>query len=415
MRRTVRDRTEARPKPVQKIELSGKRLGWRLLAVILLLAFGAASLGYAVLNLVSPSEPGWTEIKANAGGMSYAGDFVFLYEVGAGGRSASAEQKALTALYTSLTEKAWQLFNNAETAEGVPNVRYLNDHPGEIVEIDEALYKAFETVEASGYRALYLGPVAEIYDNLFYCQDDVLTADFDPLLNDDVRAFFVQAAAFARDPQAVRIEMLGDNRVRLNVSDDYLAFAAQEEINDFIDFHWMLNAFVIDYLADNLIAQGFSLGTLSSYDGFARALDERGESSYAYNLYDRGDLMGVMRYSGARSIVALRGYPLSGLDGTRFYVRQDGQIRTAYLDTTDGLSRAAAADLVAYATDVGCAEMLLRIAPVYIADDLDITALVALAQEGIQSIGCENAVVRTTDPELVLSDLAEGYGSDLIQ
>ena len=415
MRRTVRTPAEARLKPVEKIEVSGKRIVWRLLAVILFLAIAAASFSYGIMQLVSPGEKGWTEIKASTSSMNCAEDFVFLYEIGNSGQSASAEQKALTRYYTDITAKAWQLFNNEETAEGVPNVRYLNDHPGEIVEIDEGLYKAFETVEASGNRALYLGPVAEIYDNLFACQDDRLTADFDPLLNDDVRGFFAQAAAFARDPKAVSVELLGDNRVCLSVSADYLTFAAEEEINDFIDFHWMLNAFVIDYLADRLIDQGFSFGTLSSYDGFARALDGREDRGYAYNLYDRGNLMGVMRYSGVRSIMALRGYPLSSMDGGRFYVRQDGQIRTAYLDTADGLSRAAAADLVAYATDVGCAEMLLRIAPIYIADDLDLTALTALTQDGIQSIISENGAIRYTDSELALSDLAEGYGSDLIQ
>lgn len=404
MRRTVRDRTEAHPKPVQKIELSGKRLGWRLLAVILLLAFGSASLGYAVLNLVSPSAPGWTEIEAETSGLSCAGDLTFLYELGVSGRSASSEQKALTALYTSLAEKAWQLFSNAEDTEGI---RYLNDHPGESVQVDAALYKAFEKVEASGDRRLYLGPVAEIYDNLFYCQDDVLTVDFDPLLNEDLRAFFAQVAAFARDPQAIRVELLGDDQVRLSVSEEYLAFAAQEEINDFIDFHWMLNAFVIDYLADELTTQGYTLGTLSSYDGYARALDSRESGSYAYNLYDRGNPAGVMRYSGRKSIVALRSYPLASLDSTRYYVRQDGQIRTAYLDVADGLSRVAATDLVAYADDMGCAEMLLRLAPVYIADDLDMAALNALAGEGVHSVRLEDGQICCTDPELIVSNVEE--------
>ena len=408
MRRTVRDRNEARPKPVQKIELSGKRLGWRLLAVILLLAFGAASLGYAVMNLVSPSEGGWTEIRANAGGPNCSGDFVFFYEVGAGGQSASSETKALTALYTDLTETAWQLFSNAGDAGGV---RYLNDHPGEIVEVDAALYRAFERVEASGDRTLYLGPVAELYDNLFTCQDDVLAVDFDPLLNGELRAFFAEVAGFARDAEAVRVTLLGNNAVRLDVSEAYLAFAEREEIRDFIDFCWMRNAFIIDYLADELTARGYTLGALSSYDGFARALDSRDGGSYAYELYDRGALAGVMRYSGARSIVALRGYPLSSIDGSRYYVRRDGEIRTAYLDPSDGLSRTAAADLTAYSQRAGCAELLLRLAPVFVADSLDRDALEQLAQDGIHSIICEDHVIRYTDPELVLSDVAEGYQS----
>ena len=400
MRRTVRDRTEARPKPVQKIELSGKRLGWRLLAVILLLAFGAASIGYGVMNLFSPGEKGWIEITANEGSLNCAGDFTFFYEVGASGRSASSERKALTALYTDLAEKAWQLFSNLE---GTAGLRYLNDHPGEAVEVDPALYRAFEQIEASGSRVLYLGPVEEVYNGLFSCQEDVFAAEFDPLLSDSLRAFFLEAAGYARDPEAMNVALLGDNTVRLDVSEACMAWAREEEVGNFLDFCWMRNAFVIDYLADGLAGQGYTLGALSSYDGFVRVLDSRERSGYAYNLYDRGEPAGVMRYSGTKSIVTLRSYPLSALDSERFYVRQDGQIRTAYLDPADGLTRAAANDLTAYSDAMGCAELLLRLAPVYLADSLDPTALEALAGEGLHSVWMENGQMVSTDPELTVS------------
>lgn len=406
MRRTASNRNTARPKPVQKIEVNSKHLGWRLLAAVLLLAFGAAALGYAVMNLVSPSEKGWTEIRANARNINCSGDFVFLYEVGASGRAASSEQKALTVLYTELAETAWQLFSNAEDTGGV---RYLNDHPGEEMVVDAALYRAFEQVEASGNRTLYLGPVAELYDSLFFCQDDALAADYDPLLNEELRAFFAEVAGYARDAGAVNVALLGHNTVRLDVSEAYSAFAQREGIRDFLDFCWMRNAFIIDYLADALIEHGYTFGSLSSYEGFARALDSREDGSYAYNLYDRGEQVGAMRYSGARSIVALRGYPLASPDVNRFYVRQDGEIRTAYLDPADGLSRVAAADLTAYSEHVGCAEILLRLAPVYVADSLDWPSLEALSLSGIHSIVCEHHVIRHTDPALVLSNVAEGY------
>ena len=413
MGRTVRNRNEARPRPVQKIELSGKHLGWRLLAVILLLAIGASALSYAFITLFS-SEPGWVEIKANEGDPSYAANFILLYNVGASGASASAENKALTGLYTQAATKAWQLFNNTQTAEDVPNVRYLNDHPNETIAVDEALYKAFEQVARSGNRALYLAPVAELYDNLFLCADDVLTVDFDPLLNPELRAFFAESAEFANDPAAINVELLEDNQVRLSISDAYLAYAEEQEIRDFIDFHWMLDAFVIDYLADALAAQGFTYGTLSSYDGFARALDNRAGNSYAYNLYDGQDgtvrQAAIMHYSGARSIVTLRGYPLNDLDTDRYYVRQDGQIHTAYLDVADGLSRAALADLVAYTSNMSCAEMLLQVAPLYIADALAEDALTALSGAGIQTIYCRGSEIRYTDPKLILSNLFDADG-----
>lgn len=386
-------------------------MGWRLLAVILLLAVGAASLSYAFVSLFS-SDPGWTEIQSESREINVSDDFVLLYDVGRSGSSSTVERKALTTLYTQATAKAWQLFNNDETTDGVPNVRYLNDHPNEIVTVDAALYKAFEQVAASGSRALYLAPIAEVYDNLFLCADDLLTADFDPLLNPALSEFFAEVAAFARDASAIDLELMDDHQVRLNVSEAYLAYAAEEEITDFIDFHWMRNAFIIDYLADELIAHNYTLGTLSSYDGFCRALGSHPGTTYSLNLFDlqAGTVLqaAVMQYEGPQSTVSLRSYPVVNYDSRRFYIRQDGQIRTAYLDPADGLTRTALSGLVAYAADSGCAEILLQVAPVFIAENLDEEALLALAQAGIQTIHAQNRVLRYTDPTLSLTDFYEG-------
>ena len=407
---------------MQRIELSTRNMGWRLLAVMLLLAIGAAALSYGFMTLFS-SDPGWAEIEADAGEMSYAGEFVFLYELGRGGTSSTTERKALTVLYTQATATAWKLFNNEEAVEGMPNIRYLNDHPNETVTVDAALYQALDRVARSGDRTLYLAPIAEVYNNLFLCEADELTVDFDPLLNPDLRGMFAELAAFARTPEAINLELMEDNQVCLRISEAYLTYAAEQELSDLIDFQWMLNAFVIDYLADELTSRGYTNGLLSSWDGYARALDQRTGSSYSLSIFDGQDgtarQAAVMAYSGARSIVSLRAYPMNNGDLRRFYVRRDGQIRVPYLDAADGLARAAWADLTAYATDMGCAETLLNVIPVYVAESLSDEALTQLAGQGIQSVYCRDLVVRCTDESAVWKELYEGedgaYTSLLIQ
>lgn len=386
-------------------------MGWRLLAVLLLLAIGGASLSYGFMSLFS-SDPGWAEIEANAGEMSYANEFVFLYELGRGGTSSTAERKALTTLYTQATATAWKLFNNEETVEGTPNIRYLNDHPNETVTVDPALYKALGQVARSGDRTLYLAPSAEIYNNLFFCAADELTVDFDPLLNPELQAFFAEVAAFAADPEAVSIELLENDQVCLRVSEAYLAYAAEQEITDFIDFQWMINAFVIDYLSDELTSRGYTNGVLTSWDGYGRVLDKRNGSSYSLAIFDgQGGTVRqavVMVYSGARSIVTLRAYPLTSVDSQHFYIRRDGQIRVPYLDTADGMPRAAWADLTAYATGMSCAETLLNLIPVYVAENLSDEALTRLAGQGIQTVYCRDRVVRYTDESAVWTELYDG-------
>ena len=401
------------PKPVQRIELSSRHLGWRLLAVVLFLALGAASISYGVMRLVNPIDPGWAEIEITTSAKSYSEDVTLLYELGVSGTSASSENKALATLCAQATETAWKLFNNEETVEGTPNIRYLNDHPNETVTVDAALYKALAQVASSGDRTLYLAPAAEVYNGLFSCTDDAQTVDFDPLLDPELRTFFAEVAAFARAPEAVHLELMENGQVCLRVSDAYLAYAAEQEITDFIDFQWMLDAFVIDYLADELTARGYTRGVLTSWDGYARVLDQRPGSSYALAIFDGQDgtarQAAVMAYSGARSIVTMQAYPLTGADRQRFYIRDDGEIRVPYLDTTDGLPRAAWADLTAYATDMGCAEMLMDLIPVYVAESLFDDALLQLAGKGIQTVYSRDRVVRYTDESAVWSEL---YASD---
>ena len=56
---------------------------------------------------------------------------------------------------------------------------------------------------------------------------DYEAENFDPLLDADVKAYVDAATAFAADPDAVSLELLGDGQVRLNVSEEYLRFAEE--------------------------------------------------------------------------------------------------------------------------------------------------------------------------------------------
>ena len=410
-----REAKDNRPylRPVEKIQLSGEHLTLRLIAAVVFLVLGGAALGYAFSQLLSPETPGWQTIEANASEGAGCGDeFVFYYELGAAGASASAESKAVSRLYSDACRKLFQVFHTMESFEGVTNLRDVNLHPNETLAVDEALYRAFETVQRYGDRTVYLGPVYERYNGLFRCTDDGQLPDFDPYLSERVRKEYEAAAAFANDPDAVDLRLLGDNQVRLYVSEEYLAYARQWEIECFLDFGWLTNAFVIDELAQALTEGGYTHGSISSYDGFVRNLDGR-ELDYALNLYDFADGMiypaGVMSYRGPESIVYLRDYPLSGEDSRRMYLLETGEVRTGYLSPEDGRCKSAAHDLVACSDRLGCAGLALQLAPVYVADTLDVAALEALADSGVRSVRVENRVIRGAGSGLTITDLCEGY------
>ena len=413
MGRTARDRRDLpHPKPVERIELNEEHVGRRLLLTIILLLIGGGALAYAVSQFFAPQSE-WITIEANSSaGITCAPEFEFLYHLGSGELSPTAERRAVTDAYTRLCRNAFLNFHNQLEEEGVNNLYAINRHPNEELAVDGALYEALAAVERSGDRTLYLGPVYDRYGSLFYCEDDSQLVDFDPRLSPEVAREYQEYAAFARDPQAVRVELLGEDRIRLFVSEEYLEYARREGVESFIDFAWMRNAFIIDYLARELTAQGYTRGVLASCDGFIRCLDESGEE-YSLLIYDRQQEktcnVAVMCYQGPKSIVCLRDFPVNALEETRFYRLRSGEIRTPYVDTADGLCRNAVSSLTGYAGDKGCGEILLELLPVYIADALQEDALEALAKRGIDFVYCGSRTICASEGRTVLSQVDERY------
>ncbi len=386
------------------MELSERHARRKFAAAVFLLAFGVAALIYAFMSFLS-GDPGWREIEASATKENCGGEFAFLYDLGASGLSARTENRALTQLYSEASGKAYQIFNSDLEFDGVANVRTLNSHPNEEIEIDEALYRAFSLLEEYGNRCIYLGPLYTLYDDMFYCNDDAEAAYYDPRQNDDIRAEFAQIASYANDPEAIELRLLGENRVCLKVSDEYLKFAEEDGLDRFIDFFWMKNAFITDYLAETMIANGYTKGSISSYDGFVRALDGGG-TEYSFNLYDwreQGPYMAaVMHYSDARSIVYLRDYRMNDLDIQHYYEFADGERRTSYVDIADGLCRSSLDNLVSYSQEKSCAEVLLSMIPVYITDEFREEEANALTAEGIYSVWFRDGELCANDSKIML-------------
>lgn len=398
-----------RPPPVQRIELNEGRISQRLIAAGVIILIGAALLAYSVMKFLSPPA-GWQTIQANGTGeASCAEEITFLYEAGS-----SSDAKAVTALYTSACQKAYRLFHCYQEFEGVVNIYTLNHHPNESLTVDESLYTALSAIAESGRRELYMGPVYARYNDLFFCQDDAQLVNYDPRRSDDVAREYRDMLAYANDPQAIAVELLGENKVRLRVSEDYLAYAEREGIDRLIDFAWMRNAFVVDLVADELAGNGCTKGVLSSYDGFTRNLDLR-EGTYDYPLYHRKDgavcYASTMRYQGPVSLVCLRDFPTSEQDLGRYYTLQNGEVRTVYLDAADALCKNAVSSLVCYSREKGCGQLLLEMIPVYIADIFQQKDVISLAARGVQSVYCQGNVVFYTDPQAVWTGPAEGEGS----
>ncbi len=399
MKRERKINPPSRVKPVTKIELSEEHKPLRIALIVLCLVVAGVALGGALTAALS-TEAGWQVVEVVSNQLHCGSDFVLNYDYTGLGAEATALNKQLTNLYSREAEKAFALFSPDVDAQ-FGNVRAVNLGVNTAVTVDSGLYRALETVVASGSRALYLAPVYALFDDLVMSEL--------PLQDDPERDAYVQELmVFISDPDMIDLQLLGNDQVQLTVGQPYLDYAREQEITDFLDFHWMTNAFIADYLAGVLAENGFTRGYLSSRDGFHRNLDDRG-TAYSLNLptRDGNELLraAVMDYTGPMSLVSLRNFPMDDGERWRYYQWPDGTVTTPVLNETDGGNRAAVESLTAYSRELGCGEILLRILPIYAADTLDEAALKTLAEEALHSVWVENRQVCHTDAALTLREL----------
>lgn len=390
--RPVIDKTIHIPLPENKLKL-------RTALVIALIVLAVASFAFGINSLVG-TDAGMAEITVLSGEMNAGDDFTFYYNLGFGGADATDERREVRSLYSQAATDALEIFSSDVEAEGGGNLYYLNSRPNEDVAVDGALYSALEQLEGSGTRYHYLAPLYEQYYAMFNSASDAEAAEYDPRLNDAQAEFFSQIAAFASDSGEIALELLGDNKVRLHVSEEYMRFAEANGVTTFIDLTWMKNAFIADYIAQELIDAGYTHGALISDDGFMRCLDDETGAEYSFTFSHRDGTtitnLSTLQFSGTVSIAYLHDYPLESGNSGGYYLYSDGTLRSAFLDTADGLDRSCVPELAAYSFEDGCAGLALRLAPVFISSDLDMNELAELEKDGITMYYTQDGVLCST-------------------
>ena len=390
-----------------KVEVPEKNVKLRLTLVILLVALGVGMIAYAIHALVT-KEPGWYTVELTEGHTELNDELIFNYCIGGGELSAADEYRKVSSLYAAEVSRAYRLFDVYRSYEGVVNLHTINQYPGEIWEVDPVLYEAFALMEKMGSRILYMGPVFSEYRNLFSSQSEVQAAQCDPHTDEETRLYLENVMSFISDPAMIHVELLGENRITLHVAEAYRSFLHENGVTDALDFGWLTNAFIVDHVAEVMISHGYTAGNITSYDGYTRNFDDSGEF-YGFNIFDRVGKnvypAAVAEYRGHISMVFLRDYPLGKQDMAVYYAYPDGRYATRYAHPGTGIYRSALHNLVSYAYDKGCAEVAIRMAEVFIAEELDEGKLDAMSRAQVYSIWCLDGTVCYNDEAMILSDL----------
>lgn len=399
-------------KPIETVQLSTRHIALRWIAVAVCLIVAVVTIGYALNSLLTVNS-GWQEIEDISTEITCAADFVVSYDFGEGGSGATAAYRRIAALYSDAAEKAYWLFNKDQSHETIVGMRTINDQPNTVLTVDPVLYNAFVQLETYGDRSIYLAPLYSEHDSMLACETDAHARMRDPDYDAEAAEYAARVAMYANDPQHINIELLGDNQLKLHVSEEYLNWAEANAMDALVDFHWMKNAFIIDYFADVLTQNGFTNGTISSEDGFVRNLGTQG--SYLFNVYDQPDdvayLVTAMQYQGKKSIVSLRSFPVSADDAVeRYYVYEDGAAVAPQMNARTGRRPHTMRAMIGYDEEMGCAEVLLRMLPLYTTEIPGEEDMRALVSEGVDTVWCDALTVYHTDEELTFTQL---YNDDV--
>ena len=385
------------PNPINRIELSEKNTTLRWIAVIALLIIGAVGITTGIMSLLN-KETGWQRVQVVPQERSCSENFILQYNFSGSGAEATAVNSKLQAAYGDACVKAYQVFTPDEAISGMQNLYYVNHNPNKTIAVDPLLYAAFEKMDGTPW--LYLGPAYAHYNNVILNADDAMVDDLDPEVSDEANAYVGKIAAFAGDREAVSLELLGNNQVILHVSEEYLAFAAEEEIENFIDFGYLTNAFIIDYLAETLIAEDLTEGYIVSADGYTRNLDSA--HTFSFNIFDRVENLvfpaAVMDYRGPIGMVFLKDYPTANSDVN--YRGREDRFLHLFVDPVDGICRTSVENLVSYSYDMDCADVALAMLPSFVGSNFSVP-------EGVFSVWCEEDLICYNDETVSFGQVLE--------
>ncbi len=384
----------------ERIELKEGNIPLRLIGLGIAILVAALAFTYGFTSLLG-TDTGWQQVSPVEDKIGVAQDFFLSYEIGKTEQDARTEMKGLSAVYSEALQHSYQALSTLEF-ENTANLYTLNTQPGQPVTVDPLLYEAFRTIEASGSRLPYLAPVFGQYASLFASDYDEAAFDFDPDRSPEAAQYVAEIAAFAANPNQVQVKLLPDCQLILEVSPEYLAYAAENEITRFVDLGMLFNAFICDAVADALVERGYTNGFLSSYDGFSRIICDQ---EFGLNVFEQAEgkpvQLAVARYTGPAAVVSCRSFPILEKDQMNYYTYSDGTVRGPYLNEA-GLPHAVSTSLSVGAEQGKAGELALRTLAAYAGEDQTFAALSDLSW-----VSAQNGEVSTNGTLFQVEEITE--------
>lgn len=233
----------------------------------------------------------------------------------------------------------------------------------------------------------------------------------DPAYSEELSAFVKKAVSYISTGQDVVLEFLDDYKVRLSLSKAYETFLREEGVTTIIDYGYLRNALVVDYISARIRDAGYRYGVLMSRDGYVANFDDSREK-FTLNIPAADETHSfaacTLQYEGAQNMVMLHSMKYLANDFAWYYRYADGTTRTPYIGV-DGWNKAAYDSLVSYSKEHSVTAIAAKLYGVYVIDEEKAQAVNSLKAENIDTITVSNHKIVSTDSGAKLGNVYDGF------
>lgn len=394
------------PKPVEKIEINIKHVKLRFFIVIVLVL---VVIGVGVYMLVSSltETDGWKDIPVNSNleHYNYGDEFYFQYNLGKSGKGATEEFKELQQVYSESIISTSKDLSSYDSYEDVHNVYYINSHINEDIVVSDYLFDALNKVLEKEPNFLYYGPIHSEYEKFLLTAKEATAKSFDPHYSLELSNYYTRVIEKINNGD-ISISLNQENKsVRLNVNEEYknliIENTTENTVPHYIDFGWLKEPLIMDYLYDKLTSLGFIYGYITTYRGCFMNLYK----NFNYQLNINNYIDNVSQRSARMTIIN----PMRGIQFRNFsvydsydlyhlFTYKDGVSRTDYINYSDGLDYASIDSLTCYSYNLSLTEIALAGVKVYSNNVFNMESL--LSNTNIESVWVLNKQLKYTDKKV---------------
>ena len=276
-----------------KIEVSEKHIGLRIAVTAVALVIAVVAFTIGVVN-IGKKTTGYQNIEAKVDAEAITYNDAVLYRYWFGGTSNEIKRSinALVLEYTPILSAAYKQTDYQNTYSGQVSIGTINQHPGEIVTVSAELYAILKdayakTLEGRGYN-IFAGALYAEWKSIQILENP---AEFDPANNENTAERLHAIAEQVNDLSNFNLEFLDDSTcsLRFSTASGYDEFCREYEIAaPALDLNNLRDAYMLSMMGEALVADGYSIGHLTTPAGLALNTSPRGSLAYDMHTWDYG-------------------------------------------------------------------------------------------------------------------------------